>query len=108
MNVAFPDLERTFADTSRGSLTWVLNAYTISFAALLIPAGRLADRFGRRLIFMTGLFLFALSSVLVGAAPNFSVVIAARVAQGVGGALLTPASLGLLLAGTPDLSLIHI
>ena len=100
MNVAFPDLERTFADTSRGSLTWVLNAYTISFAALLIPAGRLADRFGRRLIFMTGLFLFALSSVLVGAAPNFSVVIAARVAQGVGGALLTPASLGLLLAGT--------
>ena len=102
MNVAFPDLERTFADTSRGSLTWVLNAYTISFAALLIPAGRLADRFGRRLIFMTGLFLFALSSVLVGAAPNFSVVIAARVAQGVGGALLTPASLGLLLAGTPD------
>tara|TARA_B100000579_G_scaffold374533_1_gene338823 strand:+ start:234 stop:1514 length:1281 start_codon:yes stop_codon:yes gene_type:complete len=102
MNVAFPDLEKTFVDTSRGSLTWVLNAYTISFAALLIPAGRLADRFGRRRVFMIGLTVFALSSMLVGAAPNFSVVILARLVQGVGGALLTPASLGLLLAVTPD------
>lgn len=102
MNVAFPDLERTFTETSRGSLTWVLNAYTISFAALLIPAGRLADRFGRRRIFMIGLAVFALASLLVGAAPTFPVVVLARVAQGIGGALLTPASLGLLLAGTPD------
>ena len=102
MNVAFPDLEQTFTTTSRGSLTWALNAYTISFAALLIPAGRLADRFGRRRVFMIGLAIFALSSLLVGAAPNFLVVIGARVAQGVGGALLTPASLGLLLAVTPD------
>ena len=102
MNVAFPDLEQTFVDTSRGSLTWVLNAYTISFAALLIPAGRLADRFGRRRVFMIGLAIFAVSSMLVGAAPNFSIVILARLIQGVGGALLTPASLGLLLAVTPD------
>ncbi|MDG2023080.1 MAG: MFS transporter [Actinomycetota bacterium] len=102
MNVAFPDLERTFTETSRGSLTWVLNAYTISFAALLIPAGRLADRFGRRRVFMIGLAVFALASLLVGAAPTFPVVVLARVAQGIGGALLTPASLGLLLAGTPD------
>ena len=102
MNVAFPDLEKTFVDTSRCSLTWVLNAYTIAFAALLIPAGRLADRFGRRRVFVIGLIVFAFSSVLVGAAPNFSVVVAARLAQGVGGALLTPASLGLLLAVTPD------
>ena len=102
MNVAFPDLERSFASTSRGSLTWALNAYTISFAALLIPAGRLADRFGRRQVFMMGLTVFALSSLLVGAAPNFFVVIIARVVQGIGGALLTPASLGLLLAVTPE------
>ena len=101
MNVAFPDLEQTFPDTDRGTLTWVLNAYTISFAALLIPAGRLADRFGRRHMFIAGLSLFALSSLLVGAAPTFPILVAARVAQGVGGALLTPASLGLLLAGTP-------
>ena len=101
MNVAFPDLEQTFPDTDRGTLTWVLNAYTISFAALLIPAGRLADRFGRRNMFIAGLSLFALSSLLVGAAPTFPILVAARVSQGVGGALLTPASLGLLLAGTP-------
>ena len=102
MNVAFPDLERTFTETSRGGLTWVLNAYTISFAALLIPAGRLADRFGRRQMFMAGLWMFAASSVLVGVAPSFSMVIAARVAQGVAGALIAPASLGLLLAGTDE------
>lgn len=102
MNVAFPDLEVTFAETSRGALTWVLNAYTIAFAALLIPAGRLADRFGRRPTFMSGLVVFAVSSLLVGAAPTFEIVVLARVVQGVGGALIVPASLGLLLAGTPD------
>jgi EmrB/QacA subfamily drug resistance transporter len=101
MNVAFPDLEASFTETSRGALTWVLNAYTISFAALLIPAGRLADRFGRRPLFMAGLTVFALSSLLVGAAPSFPIVVVARVAQGLGGALIIPASLGLLLAGTP-------
>lgn len=102
MNVAFPDLARTFPLSSRGELTWVLNAYTISFAALLIPAGRLADRFGRRQMFMAGLGMFAASSVLVGVAPEFSLVIAARVAQGVAGALIAPSSLGLLLAGTDE------
>jgi len=102
MNVAFPDLEATFSDTSRGALTWVLNVYTITFAALLIPGGRLADRFGRRQLFMLGLALFAAASAMVGAAPTYSVVLLARVAQGVGGALLVPASLGLLLAGTPE------
>ena len=102
MNVAFPDLERTFSSSTRGELTWVLNAYTISFAALLIPAGRLADRFGRRQMFTAGLTIFAISSILVGAAPTFPVMVAARLTQGVGGALIAPASLGLLLAGTPE------
>jgi MFS family permease len=102
MNVAFPDLEQTFSSTSRGELTWVLNGYTISFAALLIPAGRLADRFGRRQMFMAGLTVFAAASILVGAAPTFQVMVAARVIQGVGGALIAPASLGLLLAGIPE------
>lgn len=102
MNVAFPDLESTFSSTSRASLTWVLNAYTISFAALLIPSGRLADRFGRRQTFQAGLLVFACASILVGFGPTFPVVIVARVAQGIGGALVVPASLGLLLATTPD------
>ena len=101
MNVAFPDLEATFDDASRGALTWVLNSYTITFAALLIPFGRLADRFGRRELFTVGLAVFAAASMLVGAAPTLGVMIGARIAQGVGGAMITPASLGLLLASTP-------
>lgn len=101
MNVAFPDLEATFDDASRGALTWVLNSYTITFAALLIPFGRLADRFGRRELFTIGLAVFAGASILVGAAPTLGVMIGARVAQGVGGAMITPSSLGLLLASTP-------
>ncbi|HJM20749.1 MAG TPA: MFS transporter [Acidimicrobiales bacterium] len=102
MNVAFPGLEASFAEATRGTLTWVLNSYTIAFAALLIPAGRLADRFGRRQLFWAGLAIFGGSSVLVGAAPNLAFVISARTLQGVGGALVTPSSLGLLLADTPS------
>ena len=102
MNVAFPGLEASFADASRGALTWVLNSYTIAFAALLIPAGNLADRFGRRQLFWAGLAVFGFASVVIGAAPNLPVVIGARTLQGVGGALVTPSSLGLLLAATPS------
>lgn len=101
MNVAFPDLEATFAESSRGALTWVLNAYTISFAALLVPSGRLADRFGRRPMFWAGLGIFAVASLLVGASPTLPLVVLARLVQGIGGALVVPASLGLLLAVTP-------
>ena len=101
MNVAFPDLERSFSDASRSDLTWVLNSYTITFAALLIPAGRLADRLGRRELFTAGLVVFGLASIAVGAAPSPEFMIAARIGQGVGGALVMPASLGLLLASTP-------
>lgn len=101
MNVAFPDLSATFPNASRGDLTWVLNVYTIAFAALLIPAGRLADRFGRRELFSIGLAVFALSSLAVGAAPSLPFMLAARVVQALGGALVTPSSLGLLLASTP-------
>ena len=102
MNVAFPGLEASFADASRGALTWVLNSYTIAFAALLIPAGNLADRFGRRQLFWAGLTVFGFASVVIGAAPNLPIVIGARTLQGVGGALVTPSSLGLLLAATPS------
>ncbi|MFN0089151.1 MAG: MFS transporter [Acidimicrobiales bacterium] len=101
MNVAFPDLEHTFSGASRGALTWVLNSYTITFAALLIPAGRLADRFGRRELFTVGLLVFGGASIAVGAAPTLPVMMVARIAQGLGAALVTPASLGLLLASTP-------
>ena len=58
VNIAFPDLARSFDGASLPSLSWVLNAYAIVFAALLVPAGRIADRVGRKRVFITGLLLF--------------------------------------------------
>lgn len=99
--VAYPDIRMSFADVSPAQLSWVLNAYTIAFAALLIPAGRLADRLGRKRVFLTGSALFALSSALCGLAPNASVLIGARALQAVGAAALTPASLAIVLRAFP-------
>jgi len=101
LNIAFPDMEATFADTPRAVLSWVFNAYTVTFAALLVPAGRFADRYGRRAMFRAGTMLFAVGGLAVGLAPWVWALILARVAQGVGAALLTPAAMGLLLMVTP-------
>ncbi len=100
-NVAFPSIGRTFPDASRASLSWVLTGYTIAFASLLIVAGRLADRIGRRPVFFAGLWVFTLASVGCGIAPSEETLIAARVIQGAGAAMMIPSSLGLLLAGWP-------
>ncbi|MCS3779341.1 MFS transporter [Tsukamurella ocularis] len=97
VNVAFPDLLREFKGTSTGTLSWTLNAYTVVYAALIIPAGRLADRFGRKLVFLAGLGVFTLGSALCSAAPGIEALIFARVVQAVGAAFLTPSSMGLLL-----------
>ncbi len=102
MFMAFPDIGRTFPDVSRAELSWVINAYTIVFAALLVPSGRLADRVGRRRIFFVGLAVFSLSSGLCGAAPTETALISARVLQAVGGSLLFPASLALVLNEFPQ------
>jgi len=59
--VVFPDIQKTFADVSRADLSWAINAYTIVFAALLVPAGRLADRIGRRKVFFAGVVIFTVS-----------------------------------------------
>jgi EmrB/QacA subfamily drug resistance transporter len=101
VNIAFPAIRRTFTDTSLSNLSWVLNAYNVIMAALLVPAGRIADLFGRRRVFFAGLTLFLVGSVIAGAAPTASVLIAARVVQAVGGAALVPASLGLVLEEFP-------
>ena len=101
VNIAFPDIERDFEGTSLASLSWILNAYAIVFAALLVPAGRWADRAGRKRAFLVGLGLFTLSSAACAAAPSVGVLIAARVAQAAGAALLMPTSLGLLLPEFP-------
>ncbi|MEO8541716.1 MAG: DHA2 family efflux MFS transporter permease subunit [bacterium] len=100
-NVAFPSIGRTFPDASRASLSWVLNGYTIAFAALLIVSGRMADRVGRRPVFFAGLAVFTVASVGCGLAPSEQALIASRVIQGAGAAMMIPSSLGLLLAGWP-------
>jgi len=99
---AFDALRRSFVDTSAAELSWVLNAYTVVYAAMLIPAGGLADAHGRRRIFRLGLAVFVGASVVCGAAPSVGWLIAARIVQAVGAALLTPASISIVLAAFPS------
>ncbi|WP_232668228.1 MFS transporter [Pseudonocardia sp. TRM90224] len=101
VNVAFESIGETFSDTSLSELSWVLNAYIVGYAACLIPAGRLADRYGRKRGFLVGLALFTIASVGCAVAPTLGVLIVARVVQAVGAAVLTPASLGLILSVLP-------
>ena len=101
VNLAFPYISRQYPGTSLSSLSWVLNAYTIVFAAVLVPAGRWADRIGRRRLFSGGLILFSFGSVLCGLAPGVAALIAARVIQAAGAGAMVPASLSLLLAAVP-------
>ena len=101
VNVAIPSIGRSFGGAGLANLSWVLNAYAIVFASLLVPAGRAADLIGRRTAFLAGLIVFGLASAACAAAPDVWVLVAARVVQAAGGALLMPASLGLLLAAAP-------
>ena len=96
--VAFPSIERSFSTVSSAELSWVLNGYTIVYGALLVPAGRFADRVGRKRVFLAGATLFTGASMLCGLAASPAWLIAARVLQAVGGAMLTPTSLALTLA----------
>jgi EmrB/QacA subfamily drug resistance transporter len=101
VNIAFPDLAKSFDGASLSSLSWVLNAYAIVFAALLVPAGRIADRIGRKRVFISGLLLFSAASALCAAAPSIPFLVAARVLQAVGGAMMIPTTLGLILPAFP-------
>jgi EmrB/QacA subfamily drug resistance transporter len=101
VNLAFPYIGREYPGTSLGALSWVLNGYTIVFAAVLVPAGRWADRVGRRRIFVAGLVTFSLGSLLCGLAPGVPELIGARVIQAAGAGLMVPASLSLVLASVP-------
>ncbi|SCF90703.1 Major Facilitator Superfamily protein, partial [Streptomyces sp. MnatMP-M27] len=101
VNIAFPAIGADFSSASTAELSWVLNAYTIVLAALLVPAGRLADAIGGRRSFLTGIALFGLASLACGAAPGLGTLIAARVAQGVAAAVLVPTSLSLALPAFP-------
>src|ERR1700704_2366837 len=101
VNVAFPDLEASYPDASQASLAWVITAYSIVFGALLLAGGRTGDRLGRRRVFMTGTGVFLAGSFLCGIAPNVPMLVASRVAQGVGAAFLVPASIALLIGAYP-------
>ena len=95
VNVALPDMQRTLHMSGNG-LAWVINAYTLTFAGFLLLGGRAADIWGRRRLFLLGLSLFALTSLLGGLAHSGGQLIVARGLQGLGGAVLSPATLTIL------------
>jgi MFS family permease len=97
VNVALPSIGREL-DLSDDGLPWLIAAYTLPFAALLLLGGRLADFVGRRVVLVTGLALFTISSLVSGLAQDSAGLIAARVGQGVGAALLSPAALSVVAA----------
>ena len=99
-NSLLPAIGRDFAGDGRAALSWVITGYAIVFAAALVPAGRIADRAGRRRTYLGGLAVFGLGSLVCGVSPDLGVLLAGRVVQGLGAAAASPASLGLLLAAT--------
>lgn len=98
VNVAFDEIGRDFAGSDVSDLSWILNAYAVVYAALLVPMGRIADRSGQKLGFVVGLTVFVAASLACGFAPGIWWLVAFRALQAVGAAAMTPASLGLLLA----------
>ncbi len=97
VNIAFPDIQSSFPDAGLSKLSWVLSGYNIVFAAFLVAAGRMADLVGRRRTYLVGLWIFTLASGLCAVATSANALIAARLLQALGAALLIPSSLGLVL-----------
>jgi len=95
VNVALPDIGRDLG-ASASALQWIINGYLLTLAALILLGGSLGDRYGRRRVFVLGIGLFTLASLLCAVAPSTELLIFARLLQGVGGALLTPGSLAIL------------
>jgi EmrB/QacA subfamily drug resistance transporter len=101
VNVALPTIGRQL-NASLAGLQWTVTGYLLSLAGLILLGGSLGDRFGRRRVFLIGIIWFALASALCAAAPNIGVLVAARVIQGAGGALMTPGSLAIIQASFSD------
>jgi EmrB/QacA subfamily drug resistance transporter len=101
INVALPTMEQDF-ETNVNTIQWVVNAYALTFGVLIVTGGRLADMFGRRNAFFVGTAIFASMSALGGAAPSETLLIAARVLMGIGGALMWPAILGMTYELLPE------
>ncbi|HEX6665287.1 MAG TPA: MFS transporter [Solirubrobacterales bacterium] len=100
VNVALPSIQRDL-DASISGLEWTVNGYTLSFAVLLATGGRLGDIFGRRLMFITGVIIFALSSATAGLAPDATALVVSRIVQGVGAALMMPGTLSIITDAFP-------
>lgn len=102
VSIAFADMKNgSFQSASFSSLSWVLSTYTIFFGATLVAGGRIADRLGRRRVFLYGLVVLTAASVVIALSPWLWLVIAGRAAQGVGAAAVVPSSLGLIIDATP-------
>ena len=101
VNVAFPDVRASFGGTTLSGLSWILSAYALVFAALLVPGGRYADVVGGRRLFLAGLAAFTGGSLLCATAPTVPLLVAARVLQAAGGAMLVPAAQLLVMAAFP-------
>src|SRR6266511_5037586 len=95
VNVALPAIQDDL-DASLSSLEWTVNAYTLTFAVLLVTGGRLGDIFGRRRMFLFGVVVFALSSAAIGLAPSDAWLVAGRALQGTGAAFMMPATLSII------------
>jgi EmrB/QacA subfamily drug resistance transporter len=100
VNVAFPSIRDDF-DVSESTLGWVISGYNISVASLLLVAGRYADSIGRKRLFIPGVAIFAIGSMLSAIAPSAGFLIAARVAQGIGGAIIAPTAIAVVLPAFP-------
>lgn len=101
VNTSFPDIAASFPEAERSELSWILDSYFIVLAALLVPAGGIADRLGRKRVFLAGLAAFAVTSVACAVAPTWEALVAARVLQGASAAILAPVSLALVLPEFP-------
>jgi EmrB/QacA subfamily drug resistance transporter len=100
VNVALPSIQRDF-DASLSALEWTLNAYTLTFAVLLITGGRLGDIFGRRRMFLFGVVVFAAASATIGFAPSDEWLVASRAVQGIGAAFMMPGTLSIIANAFP-------
>ena len=101
VNVALPDMARGLGNATLADMSWVLNGYAIAYAALLVFFGRLAERYRRNISFLWGVSLFTLASAACAAAGSVAMLVLFRLVQAAGAALMTPTSLGLLLASFP-------
>ena len=101
LSVAIPEIEHDLS-TSLTKAQWVINGYALVFGVLLVTGGRLADLFGRKRVFMVGAAIFAGFSLVAGLVPGAGLLIAARMAMGIGGALMWPAILGMTYALLPE------